>query len=195
MASSVWLCLLGLSVASFGVFVAMPVFWAATTQRITVLAAAMGIAVINSVGNVGGFIGPYATGWLLTRTHSYVAGTAGYGGCAAGGRGTRAGLLCGSGSGARRRERRFACGGPHHLCRGAASCRRARSRPCPGCRARADELVLGGKALQLDDVDQVLIVAMGKAAVPMYQSGYGAVAPCLAACGHRWPGVYAACGG
>ena len=76
-ASSVWLCLLGLSVASFGVFVSMPVFWAAVTQRVTVLAAALGIAVINSFGNVGGFIGPYATGWLLTHTHSYVAGLLG----------------------------------------------------------------------------------------------------------------------
>ena len=41
------------------------------------LAAALGIAVINSFGNVGGFIGPYATGWLLAHTHSYVDGLLG----------------------------------------------------------------------------------------------------------------------
>ena len=77
LASPVWLCLIGLSIASFGVFVSMPVFWAAVTQRVTVLAAALGIAVINSFGNVGGFIGPYATGWLLSHTHSYVDGLLG----------------------------------------------------------------------------------------------------------------------
>ena len=76
-APSVWVCLAGLSVAAFGVFVSMPVFWAAVTQRVNVLAAALGIAVINSVGNVGGFIGPYLTGWLLARTHSYVDGLLG----------------------------------------------------------------------------------------------------------------------
>ncbi len=76
-APSVWLCLVGLSIAAFGVFVSMPVFWAAVTQRVSVLAAALGIAVINSFGNVGGFIGPYATGWLLAHTHSYVDGLLG----------------------------------------------------------------------------------------------------------------------
>ena len=76
-APSVWLCLVGLAFAAFGVYVSMPVFWAAVTQRVSVLAAALGIAVINSFGNVGGFIGPYATGWLLTHTHSYVDGLLG----------------------------------------------------------------------------------------------------------------------
>ena len=76
-APTVGLCLLGLSIAAFGVFVSMPVFWAATTQRMPLMAAALGIAVINSFGNVGGFIGPYATGWLLAHTHSYVDGLLG----------------------------------------------------------------------------------------------------------------------
>jgi ACS family tartrate transporter-like MFS transporter len=71
---SLLLCVLGLSLAAVGVFVSMPVFWAASSQRIAVAAAALAIAIINSVGNVGGFIGPYATGWLLARTHDYRAG-------------------------------------------------------------------------------------------------------------------------
>jgi ACS family tartrate transporter-like MFS transporter len=50
------------------------VFWAATSQRIAAAAAALAIAIINSVGNVGGFIGPYVTGWLLARTHGYRGG-------------------------------------------------------------------------------------------------------------------------
>lgn len=71
---SLVLCVVGLSLAAFGVFVSMPVFWAASSQRIAVAAAALAIAIINSVGNVGGFLGPYATGWLLARTHDYRAG-------------------------------------------------------------------------------------------------------------------------
>jgi ACS family tartrate transporter-like MFS transporter len=68
------LTLVGLSLAAFGVFVSMPVFWAAVSQRMSVAAAAISIAVINSVGNVGGFIGPYVTGWLLAKTHAYAVG-------------------------------------------------------------------------------------------------------------------------
>ena len=64
-----------LSLAAFGVFSSMAVFWAAATQRLAGgAAAAFGIAIINSVGNVGGFLGPSATGALLNRTHSYSAG-------------------------------------------------------------------------------------------------------------------------
>ncbi len=64
-----------LSLAAFGVFSSMAVFWAAATQRLAGgAAAAIGIAIINSVGNVGGFLGPSATGALLNRTHSYSAG-------------------------------------------------------------------------------------------------------------------------
>ncbi|MGI4757085.1 MAG: MFS transporter, partial [Janthinobacterium lividum] len=65
---------LTLSLAAFGVFASMAVFWAASSQRMAAGTAALGIAVINSVGNVGGFLGPYATGWLLGRTHNYSAG-------------------------------------------------------------------------------------------------------------------------
>ncbi len=65
---------LALSLAAFGVFATLPVFWAACSQRLPIAGAALGIAAINSVGNLGGFVGPYATGWLLDRTHSYAAG-------------------------------------------------------------------------------------------------------------------------
>ncbi len=68
------LTVLAISLAAFGVFASMPVFWAACSQRMAASVAALAIAAINSVGNVGGFLGPYATGWLLGRTHSYSAG-------------------------------------------------------------------------------------------------------------------------
>ncbi len=74
LAPTTTLAALALSVAALGVFSSLPVFWAACSQRMPVATAALGIAAINSVGNVGGFLGPYATGWLLNRTHSYSSG-------------------------------------------------------------------------------------------------------------------------
>ena len=74
LAPSAFAATIALSLAAFGVFASMPVFWAACSQRMAAGAAAVGIAAINSVGNVGGFLGPYATGWLLGHTHSYAAG-------------------------------------------------------------------------------------------------------------------------
>jgi ACS family tartrate transporter-like MFS transporter len=37
-------------------------------------AAAASIAAINSVGNLGGFIGPYVVGWIKDTTQSFEAG-------------------------------------------------------------------------------------------------------------------------
>ena len=73
-ASSVAPLLIALSLASFGVFATLPVFWAARGSKMPAGDAALGIAAVNSFGNLGGFVGPYATGWLLNRTHSYTAG-------------------------------------------------------------------------------------------------------------------------
>lgn len=73
-APSLPMLLIAISIASFGVYVSMPVFWAGVSQRVSPVAVAFAIALINSIGNIGGFIGPYATGWLLDRTHSYAVG-------------------------------------------------------------------------------------------------------------------------
>jgi ACS family tartrate transporter-like MFS transporter len=75
-APSASIAIVGLSLSAIGVFAAMPVFWAAFSQRIAVRHAAVGIAIVNSVGNIGGFLGPWTTGWLLHRTQSYAAGLA-----------------------------------------------------------------------------------------------------------------------
>jgi nitrate/nitrite transporter NarK len=32
------------------------------------------IAIVNSIGALGGFVGPFAMGWLLQHTHSYAVG-------------------------------------------------------------------------------------------------------------------------
>ena len=73
--------LVGLSLAAIGIFSAMPVFWAACTQQMSKAVAPAAIALINSVGNLGGFLGPVAMGRLLTRTHSHHLGFQLMGGC------------------------------------------------------------------------------------------------------------------
>jgi len=37
-------------------------------------AAAVGIATINSIGNLGGFVGPWAIGWIKDQTGSFTGG-------------------------------------------------------------------------------------------------------------------------
>ncbi len=64
----------GFSVAAAGVIAAMPVFWSASTLELAGPLLAAHIAVINSLGNLGGFVGPALMGWLHQTTHSYLAG-------------------------------------------------------------------------------------------------------------------------
>jgi len=52
----------------------MPAFWALPTELLTDSAAAASIGMINSVGNLGGFVGPFGIGYLQTLTHSFVPG-------------------------------------------------------------------------------------------------------------------------
>ena len=49
-------------------------FWATTTEMLTETSAAAGIAVINSLGNLGGFLGPYTIGLIRTWTGSFRGG-------------------------------------------------------------------------------------------------------------------------
>jgi ACS family tartrate transporter-like MFS transporter len=68
-----------LSVAMFtlmgaGYFAFHPGFWPIPTKFLSESAAAAGIGMINSVGNLGGFVGPMIMGYLVTRTRSFAAG-------------------------------------------------------------------------------------------------------------------------
>ncbi|WP_236790934.1 MFS transporter [Amycolatopsis sp. GM8] len=58
-----------LSVA--GIYTAMPQFWRIPAIGLTGTAAASGIALINSVSNLSGFVGPYFTGAIRTATGSF----------------------------------------------------------------------------------------------------------------------------
>ncbi len=80
-APSAALAIAGFALAAIGVLSAMPVFWSASTLALAGPMAAAHIALINSIGNLGGFVGPIAMGWLRQLTHHYVVGLAAISAC------------------------------------------------------------------------------------------------------------------
>ncbi|USX20702.1 MFS transporter [Oxalobacteraceae bacterium OTU3REALA1] len=59
-----------LSVATAGILSTFPIFWSLPTAMLGGAAAAAGIALINSVGNLAGFVSPYLVGAIKDATHS-----------------------------------------------------------------------------------------------------------------------------
>jgi len=51
-------------------------FWALPSEFLTGASAAVGLALINSVGNLGGLVGPWAIGAISDRTGSVFGGLA-----------------------------------------------------------------------------------------------------------------------
>ncbi|AGP60966.1 MFS transporter [Streptomyces rapamycinicus NRRL 5491] len=73
--SAVWngstaLSLTALSIAAAGVLTCAPLFWSLPTAFLGGTAAAAGLAIINSVGNLAGFVSPYMIGALKDATGS-----------------------------------------------------------------------------------------------------------------------------
>ena len=62
------------SMAFGGVVAAYPSLWAIPTSFLGASGAAASIGLINSVGNLGGFFGPYTIGWLSDKMGSYAGG-------------------------------------------------------------------------------------------------------------------------
>lgn len=63
-----------ISVAAAGVFSVLPTFWAMASAMVGSGArAAIAIALINSIGNLAGFLGPYLVGWIRETTGGYGA--------------------------------------------------------------------------------------------------------------------------
>jgi nitrate/nitrite transporter NarK len=60
-------------------------FWPLPASFLTGASAAAGIAAINSLGNLSGFAGPYAMGYLKDLTGSFTTGLLLLAGCALGG--------------------------------------------------------------------------------------------------------------
>jgi len=73
-AASLETSILGFTLASVGMYAACPVFWTLPTALVSGAAAASGIALVNSLGNLAGFVGPYMMGALKERTGGYTAG-------------------------------------------------------------------------------------------------------------------------
>jgi MFS family permease len=68
--SDPWLAIVAVTICACGVLAALPNFWSLPTAYLTGAAAAAGIALINSLGNLAGFVAPYVTGALSDATGS-----------------------------------------------------------------------------------------------------------------------------
>jgi MFS family permease len=66
--SNPWLAMIAVTICACSVLAALPGFWALPTAYLTGAAAAAGIGLINSLGNLSGFGAPYVTGLLSDAT-------------------------------------------------------------------------------------------------------------------------------
>ena len=64
----------GMTLATIGLYGSKGPFWTLPSMILTGSAAASGIAWINGLGNLGGFFGPTAVGWIKNTTGSYESG-------------------------------------------------------------------------------------------------------------------------
>jgi len=68
------LIMLSFCLAAFGIYGALAVFWTLPTAILRGMAAAGGLALLNSFSNLGGFFGPTLMGWLKQSTGTYTMG-------------------------------------------------------------------------------------------------------------------------
>lgn len=73
-AGSVVAVVAALTLVNVGISAAKPPLWSMPTLFLSGPAAATGIAAINSIGNLGGFVGPSVIGWVKDTTGSFVGG-------------------------------------------------------------------------------------------------------------------------
>ena len=69
-----WWALAGMSIAAIGFYGSKGPFWAMPPMFLTGTAAAASLAWINSIGNLGGFFGPWYVGVMKDTTGSYAGG-------------------------------------------------------------------------------------------------------------------------
>lgn len=74
---SLLLTMVLLSLAMAGFMARFGAFWALPTELLPPSVAGVGIALINGVGNLGGFVGPFMVGVIKTATHSFLLGFVG----------------------------------------------------------------------------------------------------------------------
>jgi ACS family tartrate transporter-like MFS transporter len=73
-ASSLLLTILALCFTLVGVYAVKGPFWATSTEMLPAATAAAGIAAINSIGNLAGFVGPFMIGYIKDATGSFTLG-------------------------------------------------------------------------------------------------------------------------
>ena len=74
LAGSVVTVVAALTLVNIGISSAKPPLWSMPTMFLSGSAAAAGIATINSIGNLGGFVGPTVIGWIKDTTGSFLGG-------------------------------------------------------------------------------------------------------------------------
>ena len=79
--NSYW-ALAAISIATIGTYGSRPSMWPMPSQFLTGASAAVGIALINSIGNLGGYVGPFVVGWIRDSTQSFEMGGYFLAGCA-----------------------------------------------------------------------------------------------------------------
>lgn len=67
---NVVIAMIGLSLATMGALSGLPMFWPLPTAFLGSAAAAGGLALINSLGQIAGFVSPFLVGWIKDTTGS-----------------------------------------------------------------------------------------------------------------------------
>ncbi|WP_455814044.1 MFS transporter [Pseudomonas graminis] len=71
---NLWIAMFGLTLGAAGGLSTLPLFWSLPTAFLGGTMAAVGIALINSFGNLAGFVAPWLMGILTDLTHSTLTG-------------------------------------------------------------------------------------------------------------------------
>ena len=73
-AGSIEIAIFAFVLGAVGIYAACPIFWTLPAAALTGTAAAGGIALVNSIGNIAGYVGPFLMGGLRESTGSYQVG-------------------------------------------------------------------------------------------------------------------------
>jgi len=71
---SFYVAVIGFTLGAIGIYASLPLFWSLPTAILGGSAAAGGIALINSIGNLSGYLGPFLIGKLKDMTQGFTAG-------------------------------------------------------------------------------------------------------------------------
>jgi MFS transporter, ACS family, tartrate transporter len=71
LAAPLAIVMIALTLATLGIYAAIGTFWTLPSAMLSGAGAAAGLALINSIGNCGGFVGPVAVGWLKGETGTF----------------------------------------------------------------------------------------------------------------------------